>query len=124
MSSELIAFKVDIETYLKLEALASEKGTSVSLYVKDKTVNEVNSLVHNINEMQIDLNDIILSIRELREDLANPKSQSSSSKSQEDSSAIIEILMILREIAQPSKLSSAQKKVVALGLEVFKSWGK
>lgn len=118
MASETISFRVNTETYLKLEALASEKGKSVGLYMKDKVETEIDQLT----AMQTDLAQLLAFVEDLRAE--NNQFNSHNTSSDKNTPAIIEILMILREIAQPSKLSSAQKKVTALGMEVFKSWGK
>lgn len=125
MATETISFRVSTETYLKLEALASEKGTSVGIYLKNKVEGNMNQLTSDVQLMQSDLSEILSVVNEIKEQGKSENlPQNTNHIDDQEKSAIIEILMILREIAQPGKLSSAQKKVVALGMQVFKSWGK
>ena len=125
MATETISFRVSTETYLKLEALASEKGTSVGIYLKNKVEGNMNQLTSDVQLMQSDLSEILSIVNEIKEQGKSENlPQNTNHIDDQEKSAIIEILMILREIAQPGKLSSAQKKVVALGMQVFKSWGK
>lgn len=124
MATETISFRVSTETYLKLEALASEKGTSVGIYLKNKVEGNMNQLTSDVQLMQSDLSEILSVVNEIKEQGKSENlPQNTNHIDDQEKSAIIEILMILREIAQPGKLSSAQKKVVALGMQVFKSWG-
>lgn len=114
--TQQIGFRINDETYLRLSALAAEKGLSVGLYVKQMLENQDENLVNDLKLIQSDTKDIVNILMNQNKKLS---SQNSSSKIEFDASnepVLIEILLLLREIAQPTKVSAAQKKVKSLGL--------
>lgn len=119
MPSQKINFRINTETYLRLSALAAEKGLSVGLYVKQMLENQDENLVNDLKLIQSDTKDIVNILMNQNKKLS---SQNSSSKIEFDASnepVLLEILLLLREIAQPTKVSAAQKKVKSLGLTPY-----
>lgn len=120
MTNRTIAFRINDETYLRLNAIAAEKGLSIGSYLKKKLEDEDENLLNDIRLMQIDLKDII----NILGNIGNQKSSVPSSTPQQNFSVneniLLEILMILRELAQPSKLANAQAKVESTGNKIYK----
>lgn len=120
MTNRTIAFRINDETYLRLNAIAAEKGLSIGSYLKKKLEDEDENLLNDIRLMQIDLKDII----NILGNISNQKSSVPSSTPQQNFSVneniLLEILMILRELAQPSKLANAQAKVESTGNKIYK----
>lgn len=119
MASQKINFRINTETYLRLSALAAEKGLSVGLYVKQMLENQDENLVNDLKLIQSDTKDIVSILMNQNKKLS---SQNSNSKIEFDASnepVLLEILLLLREIAQPTKVSAAQKKVKSLGLTPY-----
>lgn len=117
--TQQIGFRINDETYLRLSALAAEKGLSVGLYVKQMLENQDENLVNDLKLIQSDTKDIVNILMNQNKKLS---SQNSSSKIEFDASnepVLLEILLLLREIAQPTKVSAAQKKVKSLGLTPY-----
>lgn len=119
LMTQQIGFRINDETYLRLSALAAEKGLSVGLYVKQMLENQDENLVNDLKLIQSDTKDIVNILMNQNKKLS---SQNSSSKIEFDASnepVLLEILLLLREIAQPTKVSAAQKKVKSLGLTPY-----
>lgn len=117
--TQQIGFRINDETYLRLSALAAEKGLSVGLYVKQMLENQDENLVNDLKLIQSDTKDIVNILMNQNKKLS---SQNSNSKIEFDASnepVLLEILLLLREIAQPTKVSAAQKKVKSLGLTPY-----
>lgn len=99
--SEKINFRVKDETYLRLSALAAEKGLSVGLYVKHLIETQDEHLVNDLKLVQSDTKDII-------QMLLNQSKQTKTATNEthlvlEKEPILLEILLLLREIAQPTK---------------------
>lgn len=121
MASQKINFRINTETYLRLSALAAEKGLSVGLYVKQMLENQDENLVNDLKLIQSDTKDIVSILMNQNKKLSSQNSNSNS-KIEFDASnepVLLEILLLLREIAQPTKVSAAQKKVKSLGLTPY-----
>ena len=124
MTTETISFRIDSDIYLKIEAIAAEQGLSPGLYLKKRLESETANLVTDIKLMQSDLNEIIEMLRQLKQNLSSSKSSNDSNSSNLEYAILLEMLLILREIAPPMKLSSAQKKVSATGIKPYNSLEK
>lgn len=120
MTKPLIAFRIKDETYLRLAAIAAEKGLSVSVYLKNKLEEEDENLLNDIRLMQTDLKDIlnILEEKNKQNSFAAPPKETRTQLSNNTNyeNVLLETLMILREVAQPMKLKNAQTNVLAVGL--------
>lgn len=112
MPKPLISFRIDTELYLKIEALAAEEGLSPSIYLKQRIENENKNFITDMQLMQSDIKDIL-------QKLQTDTLQNTETNQGIDVNILIEILLILREIATPTKLNSAQKKVNALGYKTI-----
>lgn len=124
MTTSKITFRINDETYLRLTAIAAERGLSVGVYLRKRLEEEDENLLNDIRLMQTDLKDILNLVENL-----NNKNTGNASISQpqqipqnfsNNENILLEILMILREIAQPSKLANAQAKVTSVGLSPYK----
>ena len=113
MASQKINFRINTETYLRLSALAAEKGLSVGLYVKQMLENQDENLVNDLKLIQSDTNDIVQLLLNQSKQAKAATNDVNLDMSKEP--ILLEILLLLREIAQPTKVSAAQKKVKALG---------
>lgn len=116
--TQQIGFRINDETYLRLSALAAEKGLSVGLYVKQMMENQDENLVNDLKLIQSDTKDIVNILMNQNKKL----SSQGNGKIEFDASnepVLIEILLLLREISQPAKVSAAQKKVKSLGLTPY-----
>ncbi len=114
MQSQKINFRIKDETYLRLSALAAEKGLSVGLYVKQMLENQDENLVNDLKLIQSDTNDIVQLLLNQSKQAKAATNDVNLDMSKEP--ILLEILLLLREISQPAKVSAAQKKVKALGL--------
>lgn len=119
--SQNISFRVKDETYLMLAALASEKGLSVGTYLRKRLEDEDENIFNDVKLMQTDLKDISHMLIELKNNSQSPVIAPTSQQSSAGNEAmLLETLMILRELAQPSKLANAQAKVTSVGLTPYK----
>lgn len=120
MTTSKITFRINDETYLRLAAIAAEKGLSVGVYLRKRLEEEDENLLNDIRLMQADLKDII----NILGNISNQKSSVPSNMPQQNFSVneniLLEILMILRELAQPGKLANAQAKVESTGNKIYK----
>jgi len=117
MPSQKINFRINTETYLRLSALAAEKGLSVGLYVKQMLENQDENLVNDLKLIQSDTNDIVQLLLNQSKQAKAATNDVNLDMSKEP--ILLEILLLLREIAQPTKVSAAQKKVKSLGLTPY-----
>lgn len=109
MNSKTVSFRLELETYIKIEVIAAEKGLSPGAYIKETLENDHRNFMNDMQLMQSDIKDILqkLQIDTLKTDQGI------------NDNILIEILLILREIATPTKLNSAQKKANALGYKTI-----
>lgn len=114
MQSQKINFRIKDETYLRLSALAAEKGLSVGLYVKQMLENQDENLVNDLKLIQSDTNDIVQLLLNQSKQAKAATNDVNLDMSKEP--ILLEILLLLREISQPAKVSAAQKKIKVLGL--------
>lgn len=117
MQSQKINFRINDETYLRLSALAAEKGLSVGLYVKRMLENQDENLVNDLKLIQSDTNDIVQLLLNQSKQAKAATNDVNLDMSKEP--ILLEILLLLREISQPAKVSAAQKKVKSLGLTPY-----
>lgn len=117
MQSQKINFRINTETYLRLSALAAEKGLSVGLYVKQMLENQDENLVNDLKLIQSDTNDIVQLLLNQSKQAKAATNDVNLDMSKEP--ILLEILLLLREISQPAKVSAAQKKVKSLGLTPY-----
>ena len=117
MQSQKINFRINTETYLRLSALAAEKGLSVGLYVKQMLENQDENLVNDLKLIQSDTNDIVQLLLNQSKQAKAATNDVNLDISKEP--ILLEILLLLREISQPAKVSAAQKKVKSLGLTPY-----
>lgn len=115
MTTQTISFRISTETYLKLEATAASYGLSVGTYLRKKLEGEQGTLEQSIQSIQIDIKEILNNISSID---GNPNSHSSADN-YEQNALLLETLLILREIAQPTKVTNAQKKLKSVGLNPF-----
>lgn len=115
MTNKVISFRISTETYLKLEVIASEQGLSVSKYLQKKVEKETQDLAGDVRLMQSDIKEILNLL--YRNNIDNNTRLSNSDDN--NLPVLLEILMILREITQPAKLSSAQKIVNSQGYKIY-----
>ncbi len=117
MQSQKINFRINTETYLRLAALGAEKGLSVGLYVKQMLENQDENLVNDLKLIQSDTNDIVQLLLNQSKQAKAATNDVNLDISKEP--ILLEILLLLREISQPAKVSAAQKKVKSLGLTPY-----
>lgn len=119
MTNQTIAFRIGDETYLRLSALAAEKGLSVGLYVKQMLETQDKNLVNDLKLIQSDTKDILNVLMNQNKQASNQTVISNIDFDLSNDPILLELLLLLREIAQPTKVSAAQKKVKSLGLTPY-----
>lgn len=119
MTNQTIAFRIGDETYLRLSALAAEKGLSVGLYVKQMLETQDENLVNDLKLIQSDTKDILNVLMNQNKQVSNQTVTSNIDFDLSNDPILLELLLLLREIAQPTKVSAAQKKVKSLGLTPY-----
>ncbi len=119
MTNQTIAFRIGDETYLRLSALAAEKGLSVGLYVKQMLETQDENLVNDLKLIQSDTKDILNVLMNQNKQASNQTVISNIDFDLSNDPILLELLLLLREIAQPTKVSAAQKKVKSLGLTPY-----
>lgn len=115
MTTQTISFRISTETYLKLEATAASYGSSVGTYLRKKLEGEQGTLEQSIQSIQIDIKEILNNISSID---GNSNSYSNADN-YEQNALLLETILILREIAQPTKVANAQKKLKSIGLNPF-----
>lgn len=117
-----ISLRVNTETYLRLDAIAAEKGLSIGKYLQNQIEKQDENLVNDLKLIQADTRELInmnfknLNLTKEIFNLIDNKNVETNNSSEE---VLIEILFLLREISQPAKVSAAQKKVKTLGLTPY-----
>lgn len=120
MKTSKITFRIDDEIYLRLTAIAAEKGLSVGTYLRKRLEQEDENLLNDIRLIQTDLKDILNIVSKLNNFQTGQYQRSEPSRESNNENVLLEILMILREIAQPGKLANAQTKVESTGHKIYK----
>lgn len=122
MPTTRISLRVNTETYLRLDAIAAEKGLSIGKYLQNQIEKQDENLVNDLKLIQADTRELInmnfknLNLTKEIFNLIDNKNVETNNSSEE---VLIEILFLLREISQPAKVSAAQKKVKTLGLTPY-----
>lgn len=122
MESKKINFRLDDETYFKVSVLAAERGLSVGKYAKKLLTDQNENLILDLKLIQTDTKDLLFLIKDLKDNLMGLLKNSNNYPIQNkasDDPVMVEVLLLLREISQPAKVSAAQKKVKALGLTPY-----
>jgi predicted DNA-binding protein len=122
MYTPTVSFRLKPEVYLKLEAIAAEAGLSPGVYLKRKLESDTNHFLEDLQFMKGDISEIL---HLLQSDNEEAKAIESTSNQNEVVKALIpmvlESLLILREVAAPHKLSSAQRLVYKAGIKAYNS---
>lgn len=115
MTSKIVSVRINTEIYLRLQAIAADRGVSVGQYLRHKLESEDQALINDVKLMQSDIRDILHILS---------SGASAGSNNKFDSNAmLLEILLLLREIVQPNKLSAAHRKLQSLNVSVVNTLG-
>jgi predicted DNA-binding protein len=122
MITNIVSFRLNAESYLRLEAIASEEGLSPGRYLKKKLESEANELTENVHYIKSDVKDIlhILTTHDDKNDNGK-KHLGGQITSDNLLPLLLESLLILREIGSPNKVANAQKLVKKAGIKAYNS---
>lgn len=122
MSTPTVSFRLKPEVYLKLEAIAAEAGQSPGGYLKKRLESDTNNFLEDLQFMKGDISEIL---HLLQPDDKESKTVENTSNQNDMVQAlmpiVLESLLILREVAAPNKISSAQRLVDKSGIKAYNS---
>ena len=122
MYTPTVSFRLKPEVYLKLEAIAAKEGQSPGVYLKKKLESDTNSFLEDLKFMKGDISEIL---HLLQSDDKGSKSVENTSNQNDMVKAlmpiVLESLLILREVAAPNKVGSAQRLVDKAGMKAYNS---